>query len=90
MESHKVVFLSGTSMQITEIMKSYASCHGINVEEHPADWDRYGNEAGYLSNDEMLKHADALIAFWDGKGRKTGALIQSAKTKGIKVAVVKY
>ena len=90
MESHKVVFLSGTSKQITKIMKSYASSHGINVEEHPADWDRYGNEAGYLSNDEMLKHADALIAFWDGKGRKTGALIQSAKTKGIKVAVVKY
>ena len=90
MESHKVVFISGTSMLISKIIEDYAANHGIIVEEHPANWSRYGNEACYISNNEMLKYADALIAFWDGNGRKTGALIQSAKEKGIKVAVIKY
>lgn len=90
MKSHKVVFISGTSILISRIIVDYAAIHGIIVEEHPADWNRYGNEASYISNNEMLKYADALIAFWDGKGSKTGALIQSAKEQGIKVAVVKY
>ena len=57
---------------------------------YPADWDRYGQEAGHRSNEEMLSQADALIAFWDGKGRITGALIDAAKAKKIKVAIVKY
>ncbi len=38
----------------------------------------------------MVAHADALIAFWDGKGRMTGSLIDAAKAKGLKVAVFNY
>ena len=57
--------------------------------------DRFFNRFKFIkqnrfSNEEMLSKADALIAFWDSKGRMTKALIDSAKAKGIKVAIVKY
>ena len=77
-------------MQTSQLISEYAKERSLIVEPHDADWDRYGQEAGYRSNEEMLSKADALIAFWDGKGRMTKALIDSAKAKGIKVAIVKY
>lgn len=90
MKSHNVVILSGTSMCTAQLINEYASEHSLLVEPHEADWDKYGKDAGIRSNEEMLNNADALIAFWDGKGWNTGALIKAAKAKGIKVAVVKF
>ena len=90
LDSHNVIILSGTSFQTSLLINEYAKEHSLIVEPHEADWYRYGQEAGYRSNEEMLSQADALIAFWDGKGRITGALIDAAKAKKIKVAIVKY
>lgn len=90
LNSHNIIVLSGTSKQTSYFINEYAKKHSLIVEPHDADWVRYGQEAGYRSNEEMLSKADALIAFWDGKGRMTKALIDSAKAKGIKVAVVNY
>ena len=88
--SHKIIILSGTSMRTSHLISVYAKERSLIVEPHEADWDRYGKDAGYRSNEVMISNADALIAFWDGKGRMTGALTDAAKAKGIKVAVVLY
>ena len=39
---------------------------------------------------KMTNSADALIAFWDGKSGGIKNLIDHAKQKGIKIAVVEY
>lgn len=88
--THNVVILSGTATQTSHLIDKYASQKSLIVEPHEADWDRYGQKAGQQSGIEMLDKADALIAFWDEKGRTTGALIEAARSKGLKVAVVKY
>lgn len=90
LDSHNIIILSGTAAQTSYMINEYAKEKSLIVEPHEADWDRYGQEAGYRSNEEMLNKADALIAFWDGKGRMTKALIDAAKSKGIKVATVMY
>lgn len=90
MKSHNVVILSGTSMCTTQFINEYADNHSLLVEPHEADWNKYGKEAGIRSNEDMLNKADALIAFWDGKGWNTGALIRAARAKGIKVAEVRF
>ena len=77
-------------MRIIKKTVEYARKHSLIVEPYEAYWEKYGQEAAYHSNYEKLGKADALIAFWDGKGRMTGALIDAAKAKGIKVAVVLY
>lgn len=90
MKSHTVVILSGTARGTANLINEYADKHSLIVEPHEAEWNRLGQSAGIQSNEVMLSKADELIAFWDGKGRNTGALIESAIKKGIKVAVVKY
>ena len=90
LEIHNITVISGTSSQTQELIKKYAFDNDLIVEPHEAEWGKYGNSASHINNQNMLSNADALIAFWDGKGTKTGALINNAKDKGIKVVVVPY
>ena len=59
---------------------SYHACH----------WERYGKAAGYRRNEEMVKHAEALIAFWDGKSKGTKHMIDLAQKHKLKVKVYNY
>lgn len=55
-----------------------------------ADGTKYWKKAGPARNIQMADYADALIAFWDGKSTGTKHMIDTAKKKGLKVAVWKY
>lgn len=90
MKTHQVIVLSGTARHTAHLIKEYASERSLIIEPHEANWNRDGKAAGLQTNNEMLNCADALIAFWDGKGTVTGALIETAKEMGIKVAEVRY
>lgn len=68
--------------------KRYAKERNIPVELFPAEWNKYGNRAGYLRNTQMANNADALIAFWDGKSRGTGNMIEIARKKNLPVRIV--
>ncbi len=62
----------------------------ILVEPHEAYCDKYGRSAACTSQNEMLRDADALIAFWDRYSTVTKRLIDVAQSKGLKVAIVCY
>lgn len=53
------------------------------IKKFDADWERYGKSAGHRRNAEMIKHADALLAFPGGVG--TANCIEHARRKGIPV-----
>ena len=58
-----------------------------DLEEFPAEWDKYGKSAGYRRNVQMAERADALIAFWDGQSKGTKHMIDIALEHGIDVHV---
>ena len=68
----------------------WTQCFKLPVHKFPAEWDKYGKSAGYKRNAEMLKHADAVVAFWDGQSRGTANMIQISRAKGIPTFVVQY
>lgn len=41
----------------------WARSRGLPVREFPADWDRYGRQAGPIRNRAMANYADAVILF---------------------------
>lgn len=55
--------------------KNWALSKGIPTMGFPADWERYGNAAGPIRNEEMMKVGDALVAFWDGQSPGTKNMI---------------
>lgn len=67
-----------------------------NIKNKPAveiakrkDGVKYWKLAGHARNKQMAEYADALIAFWDGKSTGTKDMIDQAREKGLKVAVVR-
>lgn len=66
-----VTVISGGARGIDQRAAAAARENGLAVREYPADWDRYGKRAGYLRNEEMVKAADLVIAFWDGESPGT-------------------
>ena len=81
------VVISGTAGGADRLGEKWAELHNVPVHLFPADWNEYGKKAGYIRNEEMADNADTLIAFWDGKSRGTGHMIDIARRKGLTVHV---
>ena len=54
----------------------------LEVQKQIADWEKYGNAAGYIRNVKMAQAADFLVAFWDGKSKGTKHMIDNKKKQG--------
>lgn len=85
----EVQIVSGTAKGVDQIGEDYARARGISCTRYPADWEAYGKRAGYIRNCTMAENADALVAFWDGKSPGTRHMIDTARSKGLLVRVIK-
>ena len=65
----------------------WAKANNIPIAEFPADWKRYGKQAGMKRNAEMARNADALLAPWDGESRGTEHMLYVAACCGLKTHV---
>lgn len=67
----------GADKLAKEWCKSYTA--GKVYIEYPADWNKYGRQAGILRNTEIIRAADEVVAFWDGKSTGTRDSIRKAQ-----------
>lgn len=87
---HISTVLSGTAHGADKLGEHWARSHLIPVELYPADWNRYGNRAGFIRNESMAERAESLLAIWDGKSSGTRHMIETAYDLGLKVYVYKF
>jgi hypothetical protein len=87
----QIVIVSGGATGADSLGERYAAERGLQIERHPADWDKYGKSAGPRRNAEMAAVADALIAFpKQGEPNKgTLNMIETAKAKGLLIRVIR-
>lgn len=85
-----VTIIEGGAKGADRVGRLWAKEFGARCQTFKADWDTHGKRAGILRNCEMAEHATHLIAFWDGESRGTKHMIEEARRKGLKVAVVWY
>lgn len=90
LRSDNVIIVSGHASGADSLGERFAREHGLQVELHLADWERHGRAAGPIRNREMADRADALIAFWNGQSRGTKSMIDQAREKELKIAIIKY
>lgn len=85
--------VSGRAHGIDRAGERWAVAQGIPVKKfpvEPADWERYGLQAGRLRNQQMAEYVGpggALIAVWDGSSRGTRHMIECATAIGLRVYV---
>ncbi len=86
--------LLNTETKVTEVVsgcargadtegENWARSLGIPVKRFPADWDKYGRQAGFTRNAEMAQYADAVVLFSGGKG--TEHMYNVAKSHKLKI-----
>ncbi len=81
-KENNIIIVSGGASGADAIGERYADENGFEVEEHPADWEKYGRSAGPRRNREMAQVADYVICFWDGESRGTKSMIECAQQYG--------
>lgn len=80
--------ISGGAKGVDSLGERYSIEHKLPLGIFNAKWEKYGKNAGYLRNKEMVENADALIAIWDGKSKGTKHMIDIAKERELDTYVL--
>lgn len=72
----EITIVSGGARGVDSLAERYAKERNYGLKIFPANWDKYGKQAGYIRNDEMHKYISqfsdrGIVAFWDGKSKGT-------------------
>ncbi len=83
-----VHIISGGAQGADALAKRWAQLHGCPFTEFPADWDRHGEAAGPIRNQQMLDEGRPMlvVAFPGGKG--TADMVRRAREAGVEVIEV--
>lgn len=73
--------ISGGANGVDLAGERWAVERSIPVQRFPAQWAKFGRQAGYKRNLEMADNADALVAVWTGKSPGTAHMIEIAKAR---------
>ena len=88
-----ITIISGNAKGTDRLGESYARMKGYNLQIFPADWFKYGRKAGIIRNAQMAEYATSdnatgvLIAFWNGKSKGTGNMIDIARSRDMSVYI---
>lgn len=82
------LIVSGGATGADALAEEYALARQIEVMVLEADWKRYGRGAGPMRNQEIVKAADVVVAFWNGESRGTANTIEIARRWKKTVVVV--
>lgn len=80
--------ISGTAMGVDTLGERFARENNISIERFAAQWDIYGNSAGYVRNTLMANNADWLICVWDGKSKGSKHMLDIARNKKLNILSV--
>lgn len=74
--------ISGGARGVDALAREYALAHSIPLTEILPDYPRYGRGAPLRRNEEIISHAELVIALWDGKSSGTAHVINQCKKLG--------
>ncbi len=80
--------VSGGARGIDACAAKYAKENGIKLTEFLPDYKKYGRSAPIKRNNLIVDRADLVLAFWDGKSKGTGYVIDYCKKVGKALKVI--
>lgn len=80
--------IEGGAKGADTIARSFAVRWGLDFEEYPANWKKYGKAAGPIRNKQMLIEGkpDLVLAFYSAKKKSKGTknMVEQAEKAGVK------
>lgn len=85
----ETVIVSGGANGVDTWAEDEARKLGMTVYVYPADWKAYGKRAGFIRNVYIVRAAERVVAFWDGRSPGTKSAIEIAQREGKSCMVVR-
>jgi len=63
--------ISGGAKGVDSFAEDFAHVHNIELQIFKPDWAKYGKQAGFIRNEDIIKNCDICLAIWDGKSHGT-------------------
>ena len=89
-----VLIISGGPSGVDSMARRYAKTNKIPLEEHYANWKKYGRKAGPMRNTKIISSCTHVLAFpgprsvgtWDSinKAKELGKILKVSKEEEIK------
>ena len=79
--------VSGGARGIDRCAREYAKSHNIKLTEFLPEYERYGRSAPIKRNLQIIRYADIVLAFWDGKSHGTRFVIETCKNENVPIKV---
>lgn len=74
--------VSGGAVGADNLAERFARDNSLAMVVHYPEWNRFGNNAGFIRNSKIVEESDVIFAFWDGRSRGTHDTIDKAKRMG--------
>jgi len=82
--------VSGGAKGADSLAEKYAKLYwGCPIRIFQPDWNKFGKQAGFIRNQQIVDNCDVVLAFWDGKSRGTKDTIDKAR-KAKKPTLIVY
>lgn len=90
-----VSIVSGHEKGTDTLAERYADERGYDKVIMPAEWNTYGNRAGFIRSEEMHKFISAyekrgVVCFWDGQSHGTANNFELAKKYSNPLKIVRF
>lgn len=88
--------VSGGARGADTLAEIYARERGYQLHVFPADWNKYGNRAGYIRNEEMHKFIAkesskrGVLCFWDGQSKGTAHNFELCNIYNTPLRIVRF
>jgi hypothetical protein len=82
--------VSGGAKGADSLGEKYADENGLEKIIHLPDWDTHGKGAGFVRNTAIVRDADLVVAFWDGKSRGTRDTISKTFNSTVPLLIIHY
>ena len=68
--------VSGGAGGIDTLAERYARESGLLFKRFEPEYNKYGKSAPLMRNEQIIKYANLVLAFWDGESRGTAQVIK--------------
>lgn len=71
--------ISGGAVGADSLGAKFANDYNIKLTEFIPEWHKHGKNAGFIRNEDIIKNADVVLAFWNGYSNGTKNALEWAK-----------
>ena len=93
-QTDTIELVSGHAKGADLLAEQYAKENNLPIHIIKPDWKTYGRAAGPIRNRQMLDYAKEesplVVAFWDSQSKGTRNTIETARSLGIPVEIVRF